>query len=296
MKAIYFQDPKGNFGDELNPWLWPKIFGESITGFGHHGKETRAQNNAEDLLFYGIGTILNEHIPPQPEKIIFGSGYGYGEKPLDLKDAKIFFVRGKKTAQALGIPPEKALTDPAILLRRFFSPIPDSEKRYDVSFMPHHSSAGGDFWRKACADLNINYIDPTGFDVEKVINEISASRLVIAEAMHAAIIADTFRVPWIAVSSVPETNNFKWQDWCGTLGLNYAPIRLTPIFPNIGKRAWKKWLNNIKQTMRKRQLAAVMKAGDKALMSDSGVLDAHIVEMDLRVQELQDYLKERGKS
>jgi succinoglycan biosynthesis protein ExoV len=162
--------------------------------------------------------------------------------------------------------------------------------------MPHHSSAGGDSWRNACADLNINYIDPTGFDIEKVINEISSSKLVIAEAMHAAIIADTFRVPWIAVSSVVETNNFKWQDWCGTLGLSYAPIRLTPIFPNIGNKLWKRWLNNIKQKMRKRQLALAMKATDKALLSDSRVLDAHIAEMDLQVQELQRYLEERGKT
>lgn len=295
MKVIYFQDPKGNFGDELNPWLWPKIFGDAVSGFGHHGKETREENNAEDLLFYGIGTILDDRIPERPEKIVFGSGFGYGEKLEELNGFKIFFVRGNNTAKALGLGPEKALTDPAILLRRFFSPVADEDKKFDVSFMPHHSSVKGDYWRKACESLNIHYIDPLGADVETVIKDISASRLIIAEAMHGAIVADTFRVPWIAVSSVAETNNFKWLDWCGTLGVTYAPVRMTPIFPDPSKRFWKKWLNTVKQIMRKRQLAAVMRSHNKAQLSDSKLLDAHRVEMDRRVQDLQDYLKERNR-
>lgn len=294
MKVIYFQDPQGNFGDELNRWLWPRIFGEAVTGFGHHGKETSLENNAEELLFYGIGTILDDRIPQQPEKIIFGSGFGYGEKPHQLNDFNIFFVRGKWTAKALGIDPGKALTDPAILLRRFFPLIADSHKRHDISFMPHHSSTGGDFWRKACAELNINYIDPLGFDVERVIREISVSRLVIAEAMHGAIVADTFRVPWIAVSSVEETNNFKWQDWCGTLALTYAPLKLIPIFENTDNRFWKTWLNKIKQFIRKQQLAAVVKARSKAQISDNTLLESLRVEMDRRVLTLRDYLQQRG--
>lgn len=296
MKVIYYQDPQGNFGDELNRWLWPKIFGDVISGFGHHGKETRDENNAEDLLFYGIGTILNDGIPQAPEKIIFGSGFGYGDKPQNLKGFNVFFVRGKKTAEALGISPDKALTDPAILLRKYFPIIPESEKRHDVSFMPHHSSPDHAFWKKACGNLKVHYIDPHGFDVEKVIKEISTSKLVIAEAMHGAIVADTFRVPWIAVSSFAETNDFKWQDWCGTLDLSYTPFQFKRIYPDIGNRPWKKWLNTIKQAIRKRQLASLVKSRDKALLSESRVLDAHMVEVGQRVQELQCYLNERGRA
>jgi succinoglycan biosynthesis protein ExoV len=25
MKLFYFKDPAGNFGDDLNLWLWPKV-------------------------------------------------------------------------------------------------------------------------------------------------------------------------------------------------------------------------------------------------------------------------------
>lgn len=294
MKVVYYQDPQGNFGDELNRWLWPRILGSAVSGFGHHGKETWSQNNEEDLLFYGIGTILDDRIPPDPEKIVFGSGFGYGNKPQRLQGYTIFFVRGRSTARVLGLGPEKALTDPAILLRQFFPVVPEVDRQHEVSFMPHHSSVSGDFWRRACEALNIHYIDPRGFDVEKVVREIAGSKLLVAEAMHGAIVADTFRVPWIAVSSVEQTNNFKWQDWCGTLNLEYAPVRLTPIFPSARGKPWKSWLNSLKRSVRLRELAAVVKSREAALLSNDRLLDAHRADMDLRVQELQEYLHQRG--
>lgn len=295
MKVIYYQDPRGNFGDELNRWLWPRIFANEISGFGHHGRETWDENNAEELLFYGIGTILDNRIPPQPEKIVFGSGVGYGEKPEDLEGFNIFFVRGASSARELGVSPSMALTDPAILLRHFFPLVPEAEKIHDISFMPHHSSAGDYFWRDACDALNINYISPRGFDVEAVVSAISGSRLVIAEAMHAAIVADTFRVPWIPVSSVQETNDFKWQDWCGTLGMEYNPVRLTPIFSNVNNSLWKVGINTLKQVIRERQLTNVVESSHLSMMSDSRLLDAHRMEMDLRVQELLGYLQQRNR-
>jgi succinoglycan biosynthesis protein ExoV len=296
MKVIYFQDPQGNFGDELNRWLWPKVFEDAISDFSHHGNETKEQNNTEELLFYGIGTIFNDYIPQKPEKIVFGSGFGYGKKPKNLDGFNIFFVRGKKTAKELGISPDKGLTDPAILLRNFFPVIPDSGKCHDVSFMPHHSSPHLDSWRKACDALEINYISPLGFDVETTIREISSSRLVIAEAMHAAIVADTFRVPWIPVSSSAGICDFKWQDWCGSLGLSYTPVLFTRIYPHASYRPWKKWLNTVKEITRKHQLDSVAKSRNRAMLSDSTLLDNHLVTMNRHVQELRDYLQESGRA
>lgn len=293
MKVIYYQDPRGNFGDELNHWIWPRIFGDEISGFGHHGQETKEENNTEDLLFYGIGTILDDRIPSKPEKIVFGSGFGYGKRPEELKNYTIYFVRGADSADALGISPSLALTDPAILLRHFFPLVPESEKIHDISFMPHHSSASEYFWQDACDALNINYISPRGFNVEGTVRAIAGSRLVIAEAMHAAIVADTFRVPWIPVSSVRETNAFKWQDWCGTLGLTYNPIRLTPIFSNARRSLWKVGINVLKQAIRERQLAGIAESRCGAQMSDTRVLDAYRVEMDCRVEALRNYLHQR---
>jgi succinoglycan biosynthesis protein ExoV len=44
--------------------------------------------------------------------------------------------------------------------------------------------------------------------------------------MHAAIVADTLRVPWLAVASSPQVSTFKWLDWTGSMGLPYEPASL----------------------------------------------------------------------
>jgi hypothetical protein len=40
----------GNFGDELNRWMWPALLGDEISGAD------------EDILFVGIGTILDQNL------------------------------------------------------------------------------------------------------------------------------------------------------------------------------------------------------------------------------------------
>ena len=61
---------------------------------------------------------------------------------------------------------------------------------------------------------------------EKVGRMIAAADLVIAESMHAAILADAFRVPWVAVTTSDAINSFKWNDFVQSLGLVYAPRRI----------------------------------------------------------------------
>lgn len=290
MKVIYFQDPRGNFGDELNRWLWSKLFGEFISGYGNHVDKSLQDYAGSEPLFYGIGTILDDRIPASAEKIIFGSGFGYGTLPGALHKCDIRFVRGPKTAAALGLPAGQALTDPAILLRHFFPLVPAQAKRFDVAFMPHHSTVAGDFWRRACTALNIHYIDPCGFDTAAVIEQIASSRLVIAEAMHGAIVADTFRVPWIPVTSVTETNSFKWQDWCGSLEMTYAPRKFTPIFCSHTPSLLKAALNAGKMLVRQRELRAAMNARSSAMLSDETLLNSRLQDMDCRVQQLRDHL------
>jgi succinoglycan biosynthesis protein ExoV len=290
MKVVYFQDPEGNFGDELNRWLWPRLFDGAVTGFGHHGIETREENQAESLLFYGIGTILDDRIPIEPRKIIFGSGFGYGDPISDLKNCDVVFVRGSKTAEAIGVSSDKALTDPAVLLRHFFPVVSMEHRVHDVSFMPHHSTSAGGFWEQACKEAGINYISPTGFDVEAVVKQIASSRLVIAEAMHAAIVADAFRVPWIPVTSVPETNPFKWQDWCESLDLEYQPNRMTPIYRNLTGNPAKNVLNRFKVLLRRHELRALCKKRNYAMLSDTKVLDTQRKRIDQLVEELRNRL------
>lgn len=207
-----------NFGDALNPWLWPKLLGKVLDG----KKET---------AFVGIGTILNEGIPETPKKIVLGAGTGYGTLPdVSSKKWKILAVRGPLTAHALNLPRSKAATDSAALLNTIELPQPDSDRR--PVFIPHCTSAEYFPWANLCSEIGIRYIDPRG-DVESIISAIRSARLVIAEAMHGAIVADTLRVPWVPVKIYNHINDFKWADWSLSLEMSYQPEILPMLFSDF---------------------------------------------------------------
>jgi succinoglycan biosynthesis protein ExoV len=218
VKLFYYKDPSGNFGDDLNAWLWPRLIPELL-------------DDRDDTLFVGIGSILDRRIPQEPRKIVFGTGVGYGLLPMLDETWQICCVRGPLTAKALGLPAEVAITDPAALVRTVRTP--PEIKKHKVSFMPHfrtpaHAAATGANLAGICASLGIHYIDPCG-EVEDVIDSIENSHKVITEAMHGAIVADALRVPWVPVQLSQRILNLKWIDWCTSLHLKYSPLRYAEV-------------------------------------------------------------------
>lgn len=215
MKLYYFKDPHGNFGDDLNPWLWNQL----LPGF--------FDDDASEV-FVGIGTLLNHRLPDDPIKHIFGSGFGYGELPT-LNDRFVFHaVRGYETARILGLDPKLAITDAAVLLRTV--PTPRAEQiTHRAGFIPHCQSSRYFNWESLCDELGLKYISAE-WDVEKVLVEMSKCETLVCEAMHGAIAADTLRIPWVPVSCYDYISEFKWRDWLSTLNLPYAPIAITSLY------------------------------------------------------------------
>lgn len=219
MKLFYFNIATGNFGDDMNTWFWEDIFPE------YHSIEP-------DRLMFGIGSLIGAHLLTGHEKVlVMGSGSGYGYVP-DLSSGMIDFgwVRGPMTAQRLGLDPQLAITDPAIMtpsLNQFqgISVIPGK-----TVFIPH---VGTDQialnWTHISASSNTTYVSPT-WDAQTVIREIASAERVITESLHGAIIADAFRVPWTAIAISPYFNMFKWQDWGQSMELeiDVVPSLRTP--------------------------------------------------------------------
>ena len=75
-----------------------------------------------------------------------------------------------------------------------------------------------------CNEQGIRYIDPR-LGVGQVIEAIARSEMLITEALHGAIVADSLRVPWVALHDRrnDDTLLFKWQDWCLSVGLDHQP-------------------------------------------------------------------------
>lgn len=211
MKPFYWESDHGNFGDDLNLWLWDFL----IPGLRDVHDET---------LLVGVGTVLNKALlPAGGHKLVIGSGFGYGSLP-DMSDARewdVRCVRGPLTAEKVGLPLEKGIIDPAVMVTEMpeFQNLGKSGRR---TFIPHWESAVAGLWPEICKTVGLSYLDPRG-EATSVIKEIARSELIVAESMHGAILADAFRVPWVAVSTSRSINSFKWNDWARTVGVTYAP-------------------------------------------------------------------------
>jgi succinoglycan biosynthesis protein ExoV len=214
---LYYYDRHANFGDGMNAWLWPRLLPGSF--------------DAEDgISFSGIGTIIGPDMPLSRRWIVFTSGVGYDGVPKDFGGAgwSIVAVRGPLTAAALGLEARAAVTDGAILLATLpeYTALSES-KRDGIIFMPHHQTDGDADWLEVCRRAGVEYL-PARLDSREVIARIRGAKLVLAEAMHAAIVADTMRVPWVPITGSPQVNSFKWLDWARSLQMSYEPIALPP--------------------------------------------------------------------
>ncbi|MGD0735532.1 MAG: polysaccharide pyruvyl transferase family protein [Terracidiphilus sp.] len=212
----YADDEISNFGDDLNRWLWRRL-----PGF--------PAEVDDGTLLLGIGTVIGLGFVPFAKKyVVLSSGIGYEAPPLGFGGPKwqILSVRGPLTAAVLNLPAEKAITDGAVLLRLLAEcqPLPESQ-RNGIAFMPHYESLPDGNWRQVCAAAGFDFLDPLA-DSEETVQRIRNAKLVVADAMHAAIVADTLRVPWIPVVLSPRTNTFKWLDWTLSLRLPYCPVRV----------------------------------------------------------------------
>lgn len=215
MKLYYYKDIKGNFGDDLNPWLWSRLIPELF-------------DSNEDEIFVGIGTLINNKLPEKPIKHIFGSGFGYGDQPI-VNDKFIFHaVRGFETAKILGLPEKKVISDAAVLIRTVHK-IGAREIKYKFGFIPTGETNENFEWEPICNTLGFKFISCHS-NVDEVLDGISQCETMICEAMHGAIVADALRVPWIPVSCNKNILSFKWRDWLSSNKMSYLPNTVLPIY------------------------------------------------------------------
>ena len=207
MKLSYFNPVPPNFGDELNPLIWSRLL---PPGF--------LDDDPSDL-FLGIGSILGTPFPATARKHVLGSGHGgYGPLPdVSGPDWDIRWVRGPLTARALGLAPDLAITDAAILLRVIDLPAATGAAR--PCFMPHFQSLDRGNWPDVCRLAEVDFLDP-GADPMQLLARMRGASVIVTEAMHGAIVADALRVPWIAVRPFDPQHHMKWQDWAQSLDLD----------------------------------------------------------------------------
>jgi len=218
MKLHYFHRQL-NFGDHLNTWMWERLLPGCF------------DDPDDGLVMTGIGTIIGHTIPATGRILILGSGAGSTPPPADFPGPRwnVLAVRGPLSARLLDLPEDRAVADAAVVLRGFPEAAPVSEaERHGVVYVPHLSSADVDLWRGVMQEAGIEYLDVRQ-DSRVFLERLRHARLVLAEAMHAAIVADVVRVPWIPVVTNTWINSFKWMDWLETVDIPYRPVKLPEV-------------------------------------------------------------------
>jgi succinoglycan biosynthesis protein ExoV len=214
MRLFYYKATR-NFGDHMNGWLWPALLPGMV-------------DSSWDRALVGIGSLIKSDLNKVPgQKIIFGTGSGYGPMPFpeDVASWKIYCVRGPLTAQALRLPPNLAVGDAAWLIDELpqfkYKPVTPS----GAIFIPHWETDLYANWRQPCEMAGITYVTPM-MDSQRIMSVIAGAKLALVESLHGAILADYYRVPWVPMATEDRILSFKWLDFCVGLGLPYKPLRM----------------------------------------------------------------------
>lgn len=195
--------PKGNIGDDINEFIWQNLF------------DIEDDKNDEHLII-GIGSLLNTNIPAAKRYTVLSAGIGYGRLPKIDDTWKFVAVRGVYSKKALNLNDDVILLDGAYLLKEFHQK-PNITATNRVGYIPHVTSLENGDWRKVCELANIKFIDPR-LRLDEFLKELCSCEKVLTEAMHGAIIADCYGIPWKPIKAYHHINTNKWNDWLSALG------------------------------------------------------------------------------
>jgi hypothetical protein len=220
---LYVIQKAPNFGDQLNFLVYPKLLGPIF-------------DNDASLVLLGIGTVIGANAPAGRHEIILGAGAGYQQKRHSLDNRTVYTVRGPGTARLLGLEERFVSIDPGVLVERLH-PAPASQRPTGTLFMPHWQTeqSAGEQWRDACAQAGIEYVSPVG-DTMAILEKLRNCKLLISEALHGAVVAECFGRPWVPVVLGPKVLDFKWRDWCASIGIRYQPHENMPLLHDFDER------------------------------------------------------------
>lgn len=222
MKLEYHKAPRGNFGDDINEWMWNYLL-----------PELNSMGSSDDVLV-GVGSILHKNrLSKYSGSIsIMGSGYNGGEKldAVSRERCRFYAVRGPLTQKALELDKNVALLDPGALMADL-QPA-SGQSHQSVLFIPHHKNLfihSSFSLENAVAEAGLELLSPE-LPSKDVLKKIAGASLVVTESLHGAIVADAYRVPWVPVKFGPRVTPFKWHDWASSLDVKMEFFDLLPFF------------------------------------------------------------------
>jgi Polysaccharide pyruvyl transferase len=199
----------GNFGDDLNTLMWEELFPDI----------TKLQ---DEMVFYGIGTLLDGRHDQSVKKIVLGTGIGEANAALPDPNWEFRWVRGPLSAREFGLPRELALGDPALLWPEL-QPRSTDEKTGPVGLIPHYRTWDSFDWARVAENAGMLAINPRQSPAE-VVSQMQDCSRIMTESLHGGICADAMNIPWAPCILAHRFNEFKWHDWLATVNRTFAPF------------------------------------------------------------------------
>ncbi|ALG28818.1 hypothetical protein AOZ07_07340 [Glutamicibacter halophytocola] len=209
----YWWNGRKNFGDLIGPLLVRNISGRDVVNM--------KDSALDDSTLVTVGSVLN--LMERKRFEVWGSGLIAPlhaksiERLASHKPAKIHAVRGWKTykelTEKMGWHVPKVYGDPALLLPRFFNPIPS--RHFDVSVIPHYMHA-----QHFAGLAGSHSILDVMRSAEDVVSDIANSNVVISTSLHGIIVAQAYGVPWTWLrikNSTLAGDQFKFEDFFSVL-------------------------------------------------------------------------------
>lgn len=173
---------------------------------------------AEKADLVAIGSILERMERPGAPVSVWRSGLRSGASPEEDTEREIRYlaVRGKLTADRLGINGQVPMGDPGLLAREVFG---DPVKKQDIVYVPHFSELAQ--WSRLtqfCDAVGARLILPTA-KPQNVVREIGSARVVFSASLHGIIVADSYGVPVVPLLPFSGAESpFKYLDYMGVVG------------------------------------------------------------------------------
>ena len=243
---------------------WLKNLGDCIAVviLDHIGYELVPCSTAEENVanagrcLMPIGSVLDNNsigiFPGRPIDVWGGGSKGNWLDAKHLSRIKIHAVRGPLTAEALKLPSDIPLGDPALLLPLL---VPRTIERHERTLVIPHLSrslkmkASQRCQITGCDEMIITlvYMDrqyqkrwsvrgfcrmckyyllgglPVSF--RTAIEKIGGASFVLTASLHGAILAQAYGIPWAAYNHGYIDAPFKWYDWAAYLGIQLEFVR-----------------------------------------------------------------------
>lgn len=227
MELIYFKSTVPNFGDDLNPEIWPVLRPDLF-----EKKDGRG--------FVGIGTIIGRAFDESLDLTVFASGTGNNPfNAWDHRKVDYACVRGPLSAKMLKLDPKTAITDGAVVLPH----VPGFPKKAAGGgkplIIPHWESFHAPGWEDVARLTGYDLLDPR-IDPFKAAEIITSASLVLTESLHGAILADMYGIPWSVFIPSKNFGVYKWVDWAMSLERSFRATIIPPpnaaLLVKYGKR------------------------------------------------------------